>query len=241
MSLREMSKFCAAILLVGVAGCGHPAATDPPPPQPRVTLTASPSQVPYKGTVQWVASANYAGTLVWSSSDQAVATVDANGMVTGQKPGSSEVCVKLSGTDAKDCRVASVLPPEFVTVKFEFRPSPPDNGIALLAPIEGMNADGSYFVRHPDGKASIPNQYDGTYFTVEWEVRPGSNLTLRVGVFRATGKFERWLGPNEMVLNGTRLQRASPVMPAPSCAASAECKEGAGAYFDLAYDGVVTP
>jgi uncharacterized protein YjdB len=74
-----------------------------------ITISPSPSaNVPTGQTLQFSASGTYsdASTAVisslvaWSSSDSTIATVDANGLVTGVAPGSVQITASLSGVSA---------------------------------------------------------------------------------------------------------------------------------------------
>jgi hypothetical protein len=222
---------CTLLLLIlTVASCDGPSEPNSPPPPPSVRIEGT-AYLEVGQTNRFTVDTNLNGRPTWSSSNTGVATVDITGMVTAASVGVADICATIRVTTG--CARITVLPPPTIPVKFEYRPSPPDNGI-YLDPIEGTNFDGTVFAQ-----INIPNVYGGTYYTATWQVKPGQDLKLRIGVVRGGIGFERWLRPDEILLNGTRLQRATPVMPPP--AACTQCREGSGAYFGLNQDGSVVP
>lgn len=79
-------------------------------PVTAVTVTPDPATVDLGGTVQLTAATTPAGRFVaWSSSDEAIATVDANGLVSGVATGSTTILAVSEGV-ARDVPLAVLAP-----------------------------------------------------------------------------------------------------------------------------------
>jgi uncharacterized protein YjdB len=105
MLLHPLSRpraLAAALLLVLAAACDSPTKPDPEPELPvgSVTLPAA-ADLAVGRTVQLTADVRdtldrpYPAPIAWSSSNAAVATVDANGLVRGVGPGSAVITAKV--------------------------------------------------------------------------------------------------------------------------------------------------
>ena len=98
-----------ALVVSSAVGCSSgsdPGGSDPPPPAPvaSVTVTAAQPSVVVGASVQMSASTLDASgnvltgrTVTWSTSDAAVATVDASGSVTGESPGQTTITATSEG------------------------------------------------------------------------------------------------------------------------------------------------
>ena len=90
---------------LGCSSGSDPGGGDPPPPAAvaSVTVTAAQSTVVVGASVQMSVSTLESGnvltgrTVTWSTSDAAVATVDANGSVTGESPGPATITATSEG------------------------------------------------------------------------------------------------------------------------------------------------
>ena len=91
MKKRLLLIFAAVITAAALVACGKETAKE-------FTVTPSAAEVTVGGTVQLTASDS---GVTWSSSDEAVATVDGHGLVTGVSVGSADVTASLDGKTAK--------------------------------------------------------------------------------------------------------------------------------------------
>ncbi len=98
-------RFLGVMLGVVTAACGGdgpttPPPPPPPPPPPAPTITLAPAslsvEVGQSGTFTATIN-NGTGTITWTSSPPAVATVDQAGLVTGVTPGNATVTAVLTG------------------------------------------------------------------------------------------------------------------------------------------------
>ena len=101
--LRTATRLATVVLLV--AACGE--ATAPPPPIAAVTIVPESVEVVVGGTVRltaamWDASGRgvRGRAMTWASSDPAVATVSATGLVTTLLGGSTTITVTCDGRRA---------------------------------------------------------------------------------------------------------------------------------------------
>ncbi|MBR2748238.1 MAG: Ig-like domain-containing protein [Bacteroidales bacterium] len=97
----------AIIAMVGVVSCNKnpkPEPTPKPEPEPdpvTATITAGDVTVDEGKTVSINASTNSTATITYATADAAVATVDANGTVTGVKAGNTKITLKVAAVDKK--------------------------------------------------------------------------------------------------------------------------------------------
>lgn len=95
---RTIPAFCLIALVAVMASCGGDATGPDPDPQPDpisgVTISAPATSVASGTTLQLTAQVLPSGspqTVTWSSSNEAVATVSATGMVSGTGPGTATI------------------------------------------------------------------------------------------------------------------------------------------------------
>ena len=97
----------AIIAMVGIVSCNKnpkPEPTPKPEPDPdpvTATITASDVTVDEGKTVSINATTNSTATITYATADAAVATVDANGTVTGVKAGNTKITLKVAAVDKK--------------------------------------------------------------------------------------------------------------------------------------------
>ncbi len=118
---RSRPAACAAALLVALAACDSPTKPDPEPRDPigSVTLPTAAADLAVGRTVQLTADVrdtlglSYTATVAWSSSSEAVATVDASGLVRGVGPGTATITAK-AGTKEGQATVYVIRPYQVV-------------------------------------------------------------------------------------------------------------------------------
>ncbi len=147
----------AIIAMVGVVSCNKNPKPEPTPkPEPKedpvtATITAADVTVDEGKTVSINASTNSSATITYASVDVAIATVDANGTVTGVKAGSTQITLKVAEVKDKFTAAEKTIN---VTVNAVEVPPTPVAGIT----IDGEFADwtelpeGTYtkFINDPD-------------------------------------------------------------------------------------------
>ena len=116
------------ILIVGVAflaGCDND--DDPPPPATLTGISISPAQVPnglpIGVTQQFTATGTYSDnskqdlttSVIWSSSAPATASIDGNGLATGQTMGTTDITASSSGLTS-DAAALEVVNPTLQTI-----------------------------------------------------------------------------------------------------------------------------
>ncbi|MBL8986293.1 MAG: Ig-like domain-containing protein [Gemmatimonadetes bacterium] len=113
-----MNLLIAFLLLVGLAGCGQPTESGVPGPVVRLEIAAPFDLIPTDGAmplqVVGYNAAGYqapvpVGSVIWRSSDEGVASVTAEGAVTGHRVGSVTITASTGGISAsRPFRVQSV-------------------------------------------------------------------------------------------------------------------------------------
>ena len=98
--MRLNHRFCAAVVVLATAACGENAAAPAPTPTPVPTIQVQgPATVYQGGFAQYTAT--FTGTqgapVQWSSTDTAVASVDAAGQVRGRAPGAVQISAVAGG------------------------------------------------------------------------------------------------------------------------------------------------
>ena len=132
--IRSGAILCALMMLgAGLAGCGSDS-TGPKPPAPVATVVvtpAAPSLVP-GDTVRLTATpkddqgAALSGRVVtWTSSAEAVATVDANGLVTAHTQGTATITATSEGQHGDASITVSATPVATVALT-------PDSGVVMV-------------------------------------------------------------------------------------------------------------
>ncbi|MFN0182151.1 MAG: Ig-like domain-containing protein [Gemmatimonadales bacterium] len=105
-----LAAACAATSLGCGGGDGGSGPTPPSPPSPPVSITLfAPSSVAVGGTLTATATLNRPATITWSSETPALATVDANGRITGQAPG--DATIKVTSGQTSQTATVTVFPP----------------------------------------------------------------------------------------------------------------------------------
>ena len=132
------------LVAAGLAGCEQ-AKPNPPAPQcdsATVTLDKQTASIVIGGTIQLNASISVEGCpITWSSSNEAVASVDQNGLVTGHSEGTANitangvVCVVTVTDDGPV--VVHVTGVEFKSATYDVKPG---NSVNVLAEVTPSNA-----------------------------------------------------------------------------------------------------
>ena len=107
--MKKIFALMAVVAMVGFVSCKKnptPTPTPEPGPEPKdetvtATITAGDVTVDEGKTVSIGATTNSSATISYTSADPAVATVDANGTVTGVKAGSTKITLKMDAVDKK--------------------------------------------------------------------------------------------------------------------------------------------
>jgi hypothetical protein len=127
LTARRLAAVPLLAALLALAACGGgDGTTEPPPPDTqvaRVEVTAAAASVPENQTVQLTARALSASgavlagkTFTWQSSNPAIATVDANGVVKGLAEGSATISTAESATGTTGTVALGVVPAPVVAV-----------------------------------------------------------------------------------------------------------------------------
>ena len=150
---RGLALIIGAVLSVGVAACGDQTFVDPtrsgsnepiaPSAVASISISPSTGSVSLGATAQFTALVQDAqgreltGQVTWSSSSQAVLTIDASGLATGVAEGSSSVTASAGGKSASASVTVSAIPV----------PPPAQSGPRVghyAAPNGSSSNDGSY-------------------------------------------------------------------------------------------------
>jgi hypothetical protein len=245
------------VLLAGVlTACGgNPASPDPAPGDPElarivavpgtgpgVSPTPAGATVTAGGTVQLVAKDAAGGTLsgaAWSSSDPAVATVGADGLVTAATPGTSAITATYHDrTAAAQITVAAPAPPPTgiriapgEDVQARVDAAAPGTAFVLGRGIHRLHSirprDGMTFAGEPGAVLSGARLLTGFVRSGSaWVVDGQTQQGTAAGVCEDGGQACRW--PEDLFLDGVPLERAASV---------AEVGPGTW-YFDYAADRV---
>ena len=105
--MKKIFALMAVVAMVGFVSCNKnpkPEPTPKPEPDPdpvTATITAGDVTVDEGKTVSINASTNSTATITYATADAAVATVDANGTVTGVKAGNTKITLKVAAVDKK--------------------------------------------------------------------------------------------------------------------------------------------
>ena len=105
--MKKIFALMAVVAMVGFVSCNKnpkPEPTPKPEPDPdpvTATITAGDVTVDEGKTVSINASTNSTATITYATADAAIATVDANGTVTGVKAGNTKITLKVAAVDKK--------------------------------------------------------------------------------------------------------------------------------------------
>ena len=136
--MKKVFALMAVVAMVGFVSCkknNDPTPTPTPDPDPTpteevVTATISAVDVTVNEgeTVKIEASTNSSATITFASADAAIATVDANGVVTGVKAGNTTITLKVDAVDKKFTDATKTIN---VTVNAVQTPPTPAAGITI--------------------------------------------------------------------------------------------------------------
>lgn len=143
------------------------------------------------------------GTVTWTSSDDSVATVNSNGVVSGAAEGNVTITATVDGTQISDtCALTVTEPSEWDLLDLEFRTGETFDDYVTNGTLVAYNgggestADGFLLARNETGSGKQPEAYFATpieipeNFTVEWKIKCSSahNNTNAMGQYLLQGK-----------------------------------------------------
>lgn len=265
-------RYWKALILIGALGsasCGSDGPADTQPPLTITSLTADPDRDSAKVAVSVSTPATVRLAYVAfgqndSSIIQQYVTASTNLVIrplqykkgyhiratatAPQRVQAIKIIDFVSDAPVDPCypRPSDVVP--LVDVHFEHKITPAPNEAVVLSFVDGRNCDGTQFFPPPSTSNQILSLDGGYTFQRTFRVKPnrpsdgnGPSLTLRAALISTMG-FVRWLGPDDITLNGTHPRRVTEEFPAPpTCADWVQCKPGRGVVFDLNAAGVIDP
>ncbi len=135
-----------------------------------VSLDKTTAEVDVFGSLVLIATTEGTGTLVWSSSNPAVATVDGNGNVTPVGVGTTEITAQLSGGESAICTVTVTAPSEEIELDASYSGLELEEGKTLqLEPVAYLGAielSGGVITYSSDDTAVATVANDGTITAV---------------------------------------------------------------------------
>ena len=136
--MKKVFALMAVVAMVGFVSCKKtPTPTPTPEPEPEptpteevvtATITAADVTVNEGETASIGATTNSSATITYASADAAIATVDANGVVTGVKAGNTTITLKVDAVDKKFTDATKTIN---VTVKAVETPPTPAASITI--------------------------------------------------------------------------------------------------------------
>ena len=162
--MKKVFALMAVVAMVGFVSCKkNPTPTPDPTPDPEptpeevvtATITAGDVTVDEGKTVKIDASTNSSATITFASADAAIATVDASGVVTGVKAGSTKITLKVDAVDKKFTAAEKTIN---VTVNAVETPPTPVATITIDGQFEDWAAleKGTYAQTYGDEEATHP-------------------------------------------------------------------------------------
>ena len=148
--------FAMAMLLMGLGAFS--ACKDDPAETPTATVTISKTslQIDRYGSAELTATADTAGKIVWSSSDEKVVVVN-DGTVTAMGTGSAKVIATLEGASAKaECAVTVIPASQVPVISFDKNEVKIDEGKSLKVSAalnyrgEGVDVQFTYSVENSE-------------------------------------------------------------------------------------------
>ena len=199
-TLQLLRLASAGVLAVAAAGCGGSGSSVGPPdqglqPVDSLVLSLDSAEVIMGDTLRLIAIATDAGglpvagvTLVWSSTDQSVATVSSDGLVTAVAEGQAEIAVDVAGGSQT---VASSLN---AGINFAASEAARGRSRAKIIVVHQSACGGAFAVKTWDAMFEVSYAAAGSRLDERYSVNQGSSATAALSALPSDGTKADWIG-----------------------------------------------